>query len=358
MEALVVLALTGVVSAAPTFLLPYPAYTGGVVGVHAPVVPVSYASQHHAQDELGQVNYGFAHFGQAKNEIRDAFGNVAGVYTYIDANNDPVHVQYTAGADGFRVKSNNLPVAPGSPDVDLPVAPEPVMDTPEVAAAKLEFFEAFNAAAAAAAAAADEDSVPEAPVAEEEPVTETPVAEDEESVTEAPAAEVEEAVTDAPAAAEEEAPEEETTEEEASVDPAPLTAPEPVMDTEEVAAAKADFLIAYEAAAAAAAAGTLPEVVVPTGAPESVVDTDEVAAAKAEFQAAYEAAAAAAEAAANFDLDGSISHYTGHLSAVDGVLPPVYTNTLLHGDHFIHTPTHVHYDPYGHGPYNYPIIPL
>merc|ERR1739838_750123 len=65
-------------------------------------------------------------------------------------------------------------------------------------------------------------------------------------------------------------------------------------DTEEVALAKAEFAAAFEAAAAAIEAGTLPEVIIPEGAPESVVDTEEVAAAKAVFAAVHAAASAPA----------------------------------------------------------------
>merc|ERR1712042_329931 len=73
----------------------------------------------------------------------------------------------------------------------------------------------------------------------------------------------------------------------------PLEAPEPVQDTEDVVKARAEFQVAFEAAAAAAAADEVPEVVVPEGAPEPVEDTAEVAAAKLAHQAAVEAAIAA-----------------------------------------------------------------
>merc|ERR1712121_505238 len=118
----------------------------------------------------------------------------------------------------------------------------------------------------------------------------------------------------------------------------PLEAPEPVTDTEDVVKAKAEFQALYEAAAAAAAAGEVPEVVVPEGAPVPVVDTEEVAAAKADFQAAFDAAAAAAEAAPDNDLDGAISTATGFLSGVDGRLSPFYTNTFPYGAYGIHAP--------------------
>lgn len=155
-------------------------------------------------------------------------------------------------------------------------------------------------------------------------------------------------------------------------------APEPVEDTAEVAAAKANFNALFEKAAAAAEAapdypegfdnhGHLGSPVYAyhglghlgyathglgyahhgyaplahhglghlgyaplahhglihkrsTQAPEPVEDTPEVAAAKAAFTATYEAQAAAAEAAPDFDLDGKISTHSGHLSAIDGKL--------------------------------------
>ncbi|ROT71943.1 hypothetical protein C7M84_009680 [Penaeus vannamei] len=238
----VILALLGAACAAPTFVVPY---TGAVVGApyaHA-VAPVSYASQHHAQDELGQVNYGFAHAGQAKNEVRDAFGNVAGAYSYVDADGKPVVVEYTAGVNGFQVKSNNLPGPtsrpPSTPPPPFPRRrrPAPVADTPEVTAAKLEFLQAYNAAAAAAAAAPDDEEEVMAEAAEA-------VTEAAEAVTEA-AVEAAEEATDAPAEAAEEVPAEEVEAEETAEEAAPLVAPEPVMDTEEVALAKADRYSGY-----------------------------------------------------------------------------------------------------------------
>merc|ERR1712002_404764 len=116
----------------------------------------------------------------------------------------------------------------------------------------------------------------------------------------------------------------------------PLDAPEPVTDTEDVVKAKEDFQVAYDAAAKAAAAGAVPDVVLPEGGPTPVADTEEVAAAKAEFQAAYDAAAA--EAAPDNDLDGAISTHQGYLSGIDGRLSPYYTNTLPYGAFGLHAP--------------------
>ncbi|XP_045034100.1 uncharacterized protein LOC123475470 [Daphnia magna] len=145
----------------------YGAYYGGYYPyngvVRAAAVPAAYpvaygypsfsASQYHAQDELGQARFGYAHPGQAATNIQDAFGNQVGSYAYFNPEGKEVRVSYTADSRGFRVLSNDLPVAP----VSNLVAPVPVQDTPEVAQAKAEH--------AAAVTAAKSGVVPAAPVA-------------------------------------------------------------------------------------------------------------------------------------------------------------------------------------------------
>ncbi|XP_059353104.1 cuticle protein 7-like [Daphnia carinata] len=108
------------------------------------------ASQYHSQDELGQASFGYAHPGQAATNLRDAFGNQIGSYAYINPEGKEVRVSYTADSRGFRVLSNDLPVAP----VANLVAPVQVQDTPEVAAAKAEFAIKYAEAKAAATPAA------------------------------------------------------------------------------------------------------------------------------------------------------------------------------------------------------------
>merc|ERR1711962_1721316 len=114
----------------------------------APVAgPVS--SQFQAQDEFGNLAYGYQNINSAKQEQGNALGGVTGSYTYADEAG--VHtVNYVADDFGFRVASDNLPVAPVH-NAALPVAPvhaaAPVVDTPEVAEAKAAFFAAFEAEA-------------------------------------------------------------------------------------------------------------------------------------------------------------------------------------------------------------------
>merc|ERR1712083_255446 len=114
----------------------------------APVaVPVS--SQFQAQDEFGNLAYGYQNINSAKQEQGNTYGGVTGSYTYADEAG--VHtVNYVADDLGFRVAGDNLPVAPVY-NAALPVAPvfnpAPVVDTPEVAEAKAAFFAAFEAEA-------------------------------------------------------------------------------------------------------------------------------------------------------------------------------------------------------------------
>jgi hypothetical protein len=82
-------------------------YSAGPVIAHAPVAvaPALTSSQYHAQDELGQYSYGYAGGPSAKAESKDAFGNVRGSYSYIDANGLQQVVNYVADpVNGFRGK--------------------------------------------------------------------------------------------------------------------------------------------------------------------------------------------------------------------------------------------------------------
>merc|ERR1739838_309336 len=147
------------VAAAPVAVAAAPAaYAAAPVAVAA--APVAYAaaaapiagpvsSQFQAQDEFGNLAYGYQNINSAKQEQGNAYGGVTGSYTYADEAG--VHtVNYVADDFGFRVASDNLPVAPVY-NAALPVAPvhlaAPVVDTPEVADAKAAFFAAFEAEA-------------------------------------------------------------------------------------------------------------------------------------------------------------------------------------------------------------------
>merc|ERR1719228_735257 len=130
-------------------------------------------SQFHAQDGLGNLNYGYANINSNAHVVGNTYGGVTGAYSYVDANGKLQQVEYVADAAGFRTADSRLPVAPVydgvaptfnpeplvaptfNPEplvapVFTGVAPKPVEDTPEVAEAKaahLALLEAANAPA-------------------------------------------------------------------------------------------------------------------------------------------------------------------------------------------------------------------
>ncbi|XP_037778373.1 cuticle protein 19.8-like [Penaeus monodon] len=146
------------VAPAPVSYNVAPAPVSYNVAPYAPVAPIQ--SQYHAQDEIGQYSFGYSGGPSSRAESRDAFGVVRGSYNYVDSEGKVQTQHYVADALGFRVSGTNLPVAPDAP-VTAPLAalpgplPEPVQDTPEVAAAKAAHQQAYDEAAAAAAAAPD-----------------------------------------------------------------------------------------------------------------------------------------------------------------------------------------------------------
>lgn len=130
----VVVAFLAVASARPGYFHTVPAV----------VVPVSH--QYHAQDILGQYTYGYSAPLSAKSESRAVDGSTVGGYSYVDPNGQLQSVQYSADAvHGFQVAGTNLPVAKQE-------EPKPVEDTPEVAKAKKEHFDAVEEAKARDAA--------------------------------------------------------------------------------------------------------------------------------------------------------------------------------------------------------------
>jgi hypothetical protein len=136
----------GAIAAAPVAAAPIAA---------APIAAPS-ATQYSAQDEFGNINYGYSNINSAKHEVGNTYGGVTGSYSYVDANGLLQTVNYVADGLGFRVAGTNIPVAKSvdlaQPVFDL-VGPAPVEDTEEVMAAKAEFQKAFDEAAAAAAPA-------------------------------------------------------------------------------------------------------------------------------------------------------------------------------------------------------------
>ncbi|XP_069688009.1 cuticle protein 7-like [Periplaneta americana] len=91
--------------------------------------PVSVATAYHAQDAIGQASYGHVQPHQAHHAVQDAAGNKVGSYSFVTPEGKVVKTNYIADANGYHVTSNAVPVGPS-------VVPVPVVDTPEVAAAK------------------------------------------------------------------------------------------------------------------------------------------------------------------------------------------------------------------------------
>jgi len=160
------------VAAAPVAAAPIAA----AAPAYAAYAPYTAGSQFHAQDEFGNLNYGYANINSVKQEVGNTYGGVSGGYSYVDANGELQQVQYIADGAGFRVADSRLPVAPTfnpeplvaptfnpeplvaptfNPEplvapVYTGVAPEPVEDTPEVAEAKAAHLALVAAAAAPA----------------------------------------------------------------------------------------------------------------------------------------------------------------------------------------------------------------
>merc|ERR1712198_144636 len=144
-------AISAIVGISTAQYLPYAA---GPAIAAAPYAPYAPSSQFQAQDEFGNLNYGYANLNSAKTEVGNTYAGVTGGYSYVDANGLLQKVEYIADGAGFRVADSRLPVF--NPDLPVApvytgVAPEPVEDTPEVAEAKAAHAAALEAAAAAAA---------------------------------------------------------------------------------------------------------------------------------------------------------------------------------------------------------------
>ncbi len=65
-------------------------------------------NQWYTLDEQRRANFGYAYPGQAASNIRDSEGNMAGSWSYVDADGNLIRATYTAGREqGFLVSSTN-----------------------------------------------------------------------------------------------------------------------------------------------------------------------------------------------------------------------------------------------------------
>merc|ERR1712079_817376 len=127
-----------------------PAVTPAVsVPVAAPAVAVQAAqpvvsavpadvtnSQFHAQDDIGQYNYGYSSPTSTKQELKTADGVTWGSYSYVDANGLVQTVNYISDALGFKVAATNLPVHHVEGPQPEPVLEAQAVEEPVVAAYK------------------------------------------------------------------------------------------------------------------------------------------------------------------------------------------------------------------------------
>merc|ERR1712106_74607 len=118
--------LAAPIAAAPVASAPVAAYAGYPYA--APyAAPYNTGSQFHAQDEFGNLNYGYTNLNSAKQEVGNTYGGVTGGYAYVDANGELQQVRYVADGLGFRVEDSRLPVAPVYDGVAPTFNPEPLV---------------------------------------------------------------------------------------------------------------------------------------------------------------------------------------------------------------------------------------
>ncbi|KAK4317851.1 hypothetical protein Pmani_011090 [Petrolisthes manimaculis] len=159
----VVLAVIGVCSASYQAPIVHPRYTGPVAatvpaGVDGQIVQVP-----DTHEVMAARNKFFATYNEQLAEISSLrygtpnYSPSGPVYTHVPSYSAPIHPQpYSAPA---YPQAYSAP-APSYGTPAAGYAPAPVRDTPEVAAAKAEFFRTFDRQAAAAAAAPDDYTEP------------------------------------------------------------------------------------------------------------------------------------------------------------------------------------------------------
>merc|ERR1711874_15798 len=130
------IAPVAVAAAAPVAV----AHAAPVAVAHAAPIAGPVSSQFQAQDEFGNIAFGYQNVNSARQEEGNTYGGVTGSYSFVDEAGHHT-VNYIADDLGFRVAASNLPVAP----IHAAVVPVAVADTPAVAAAKADFFSAYAA---------------------------------------------------------------------------------------------------------------------------------------------------------------------------------------------------------------------
>ena len=87
--------------------------------------------QYHSQNENKKNVFGYAYLGQAAYNVRNANGFQIGSWAYMNPEGKEINVAYVSDSKGYRVMSNDLPIAP--------------TETPEVVALRAKHMEAHAA---------------------------------------------------------------------------------------------------------------------------------------------------------------------------------------------------------------------
>ncbi|XP_071441685.1 vitelline membrane-like protein [Hetaerina americana] len=138
----------------------------GVVPATGHVVSTPTASQYHAQDVLGQYEYGYSGPLSSKHEARSFDGVTRGGYSYVDGHGLVQSAEYVSDPhNGFRVAATNLPVGPGVPAPAVHAAPAVAVHAAPAVAVHAAPAVAVHAAPAVAVHAAPAVAVHAAPIA-------------------------------------------------------------------------------------------------------------------------------------------------------------------------------------------------
>ena len=68
--------------------------------------------QYYSRNENGKNVFGYAYLGQAAYNVRNANGFQIGSWAYMNPDGKEINVAYVSDSKGYRVMSNDLPVAP------------------------------------------------------------------------------------------------------------------------------------------------------------------------------------------------------------------------------------------------------
>jgi hypothetical protein len=100
--------------------------------------------QYYSRNENGKNVFGYAYLGQAAYNVRNANGFQIGSWAYMNPEGREINVAYVSDSKGYRVMSNDLPIAP--------------TETPEVVALRARHMAAHAALKTKVAKPEEEDN--------------------------------------------------------------------------------------------------------------------------------------------------------------------------------------------------------